>query len=517
MATTLPPDVRRIAVVVIIGAVMSILDTTIVNVALQTLRIELGAPLSTIQWVSTGYLLALATAIPLTGWAAERFGPKRVWMTVVAAFVVTSGLCGVAWSVRSLIGFRVLQGFAGGMIMPIGMITLAQAAGPSRMGRVMSIVGVPMLLAPVLGPVIGGAIVENLSWRWIFFVNLPVGIAGLLAARRLLPSTPAIGHASAEGHEHPVLDWRGLALLSPGVGAIVFGISEYGAHRTFSAVTAWLPLVLGSLAVAAFVVHGLRTRYPIVDVGLFRSGGFAAAAATVFLTGIALFGSMILLPLYYQIARGESPLIAGLLVAPQGLGAVIGMYLGGRATDRYGGGRVVIVGLFFLIAGTAIFTQVGATTSYWLVSAALVLRGIGLGGAMMPAMAAAYATLKRSQVPRATPALNVLQRVGGSIGAALLIVILQNRIISSLGVGAQGGVSGNALSNTARARVAEPLAEAFAHTFWYALALSAAALIPAVLLVREERKTRRRAVALSAAEAEVGAAHETRPPAIVAT
>jgi EmrB/QacA subfamily drug resistance transporter len=503
VGASLPRDVRRIALVVIVGAVMSILDTTIVNVALETLRIELGAPLSTIQWVSTGYLLALATAIPLTGWAAERFGPKRVWMTAVAAFIVTSGLCGLAWSAESLIGFRVLQGFAGGMIMPIGMITLAQAAGPSQIGRVMSIVGVPMLLAPVFGPVIGGAIVQNLSWRWIFFVNLPVGIAGLLMARRLLPSGRAVGRAAADGHQRPVLDWRGLLLLSPGLGAIVFGISEYGAHRTFSTVTAWLPLAVGLLAVLAFVVYGLRTRYPIVDVGLFRSRGFAAAAATVFLVGIALFGSMILLPLYYQIARGESPLIAGLLLAPQGLGAVIGMNLGGRATDRYGGGRVVIVGLLFLMAGTAIFTQVDATTSYWLVGGGLVLRGIGLGGAMMPAMAAAYVTLKRAQIPRATPALNVLQRVGGSVGAALLIVILQNRIVSSLGEGAQGGVSGGALSNAARTRVAEPLAEAFAHTFWYAFALSVAALVPALFLVAAERKTRREEAVPPAAEADV--------------
>src|SRR3954468_7506348 len=184
----LPRDVRRIAVVVIIGAVMSILDTTIVNVALETLRIDLGAPLSTIQWVSTGYLLALATAIPLTGWAAERFGPRQVWMTAVAAFVVTSGLCGLAWSAESLIGFRVLQGFAGGMIMPFGMITLAQTAGPERVGRVMSVVGVPMLLAPVLGPVLGGLIVTHLSWRWIFFVNLPIGVVGLVLAARLMPA-----------------------------------------------------------------------------------------------------------------------------------------------------------------------------------------------------------------------------------------------------------------------------------------------------------------------------------------
>src|ERR671933_2742206 len=211
LASALPRDVRRIAVVVIVGAVMSILDTTIVNVALQTLRLDFHAKLSTIQWVSTGYLLALATAIPLTGWAAERFGPRRVWMSVVTAFVATSGLCGLAWSVESLIAFRVLQGFAGGMIIPIGMITLAQTAGPSRVGRVMSVIGVPMLLAPVLGPVLGGLIVTHLSWRWIFLVNLPIGLVGLMLAARLMPAARAIGPGGADAPSR--MDWQGLLLL----------------------------------------------------------------------------------------------------------------------------------------------------------------------------------------------------------------------------------------------------------------------------------------------------------------
>ena len=216
----LSPEVKAIAIVVVIGAIMSILDTTIVNVALDTLSRDLGAPLSTIQWVSTGYLLALATVIPLTGWASERFGPKRVWMTAVSGFVVTSALCGLAWNADALIAFRVLQGFAGGMIMPVGMITLAQAAGPRHMGRVMSVVGVPMLLAPVFGPVLGGLLIEDLSWRWIFFVNLPVGIVGLILAARLLPSAPARGRSGAR------LDLVGMALLSPGIAAIVYGLSE---------------------------------------------------------------------------------------------------------------------------------------------------------------------------------------------------------------------------------------------------------------------------------------------------
>src|SRR5689334_13493371 len=206
----------RLAAVVVLGTIMSILDTTIVNVAIETLGRDLHASLTSIQWVSTGYLLALATVIPLTGWTMERFGAKRAWMTSVVLFLAGSTLCGLAWSTGSLIAFRVLQGFGGGMIMPIGQAILAQAAGPQRMGRVMSVIGVPTLLGPILGPVIGGLIVDNFSWRWIFFVNLPVGAVALILAARTLPAADA-------GRTRPRLDVPGLLLLSPGLAALVYG------------------------------------------------------------------------------------------------------------------------------------------------------------------------------------------------------------------------------------------------------------------------------------------------------
>jgi len=494
----LPRELRPIAVVVVVGAIMSILDATIVNVALQTLRDDLHVSLATIQWVSTGYLLALAAVIPLTGWMAERLGPRTVWMGSVAAFVLTSALCGLAWSAGSLIAFRVLQGLAGGMIMPIGMITMAQAAGPHRMGRVMAVVGVPVLLGPVFGPVIGGILVDTLSWRWIFYVNLPIGILGLTLAWFLLPKGRAQGRAAEAGHAVPPLDGVGLLLLSPGIAAVVFGLSEVGAHGTLTTPTAWIPIVVGLCAIAAFALRALRIDHPLVDIRLLRNPGFRAASLTVSLAGATLFGAMILLPLYYQVVRGASPLQAGLLAAPQGLGAIIGTNVGGRMTDRIGAGVVVAVGLVLLAVGTIPYAFVGGDTAYGVLLGGLFIRGVGLGAVMMPAMAGAYATLDSpAAVPRATPMLNVVQRIGGSLGVAVLAVVLQNGITSRLGAAAAGASADGTLPDAVRQRVADPLAAAFAGAYRWSLAGVLIALVPALLLAREERRVRRRAAAVA--------------------
>jgi EmrB/QacA subfamily drug resistance transporter len=485
-----------IASVVVVGAIMSILDTTIVNVGLATLSRELNASLSTIQWVATGYLVALATVIPMTGWASERFGAKRLWMIVVGLFVAGSALSGLAWSAGSLIFFRVLQGLGGGMIMPAGMTILAQAAGPKRIGRVMSVVGAPMLLGPVLGPVIGGLILENLSWRWIFYVNVPIGALALVLAFKLLPdSEPQRGQR---------LDVGGLALLSPGLAGIVFGLSETSSHGGVGYIWSWLPIVVGLALVAAFVRHALGARErPLLELRLFREPGFAAAAVAVLLVGAALFGSLILLPLYLQVDRGQSTLATGLLLAPQGLGAALTMPISGRLTDRIGGGPVALFGLLVMTVATIGLTRLTAQTPFTQTSAILLVRGVGLGCAMMPSMAAAYATVSREAVPRATTLLNVLQRVGGSIGTALLAVVLEGQLrhsvpnASSFATGAL-----QPLPESVRVRVAEPIAHAFTHTFWWAVALTAVAVLPAVVLAftaRGPKSARSRASAPQAA------------------
>jgi len=371
------------------------------------------------------------------------------------------------------------------MIMPVGMSLLTQVAGPHRVGRVMSVIGVPTLLGPILGPVIGGLILNSVSWRWIFYVNIPIAVLALALAWRWLHAEHGRGDAGR-------LDWVGLLLLSPGLAGIVFGLSETETHGGISATIAWAPIAAGILLVALFVLHAARAPRPLIDVKLFKITGFSAASATTFMLGGALFGAMIVLPLYYQVARGQSALTAGLLMAPQGVGAAMAMPIAGRLTDRVGGGRVAMVGIVIMTLGTIPFAFLTATTPFALLAGLLVIRGIGMGGTMMPSFAAAYATLERPQVPRATSALNAIQRVGGSIGTALLAVVLQHQIATQLGAGGGAGQETlGSISPATRAKVAEPLATAFANTFWWAVAMGVVAMIPTTILAVSQRRTRR--------------------------
>ena len=466
-----------ISSVVVLGTLMSILDTTIVNVALATLSRELHSPLHTIQWVATGYLVALAVVIPMTGWASERFGAKQLWLVVVGLFVAGSALSGLAWSASSLICFRILQGLGGGMIMPAGMTILVEAAGPQRVGRVMSVVGAPALLGPVLGPVLGGLILQGFSWRWIFYVNVPIGLVALVLGARLLPrSEPRVCER---------LDLRGLALLSPGLAAIVFGLSETSSDGGIAYVGAWAPILAGVGLVAAFARHALHPgeRRPLLDLTLLRAPGFAAAAVATMFIAAVIFGALLVLPLYFQVARGASTLDTGLLLAPQGVGAALAMPISGRLTDRIGGGVVAVFGLIVVLAATIGLTRLTATTPYAETSAILVVRGIGQGFGMMPAVAAAYTTVSRASVPQATTLVNVFQRVGGSLGTALMAVVLESQIKAAVpdtpGV---GGGSVQPLPEATRERIAAPLTQAFTHTLWWAVALAVVALLAAVVL-----------------------------------
>ncbi len=453
----------------VLGGIMTSIDTTVVNVALDSLAHDFATPVTTVQWVATGYLLALAIMIPLSGWATDRFGGMRVWTVSIALFLAGSMLAGAAWSIGSLIFFRVLQGIGGGMIMPVGMTLVARAAGPRRVGRVMGALGVQQLLGPVLGPVIGGVLVEHAGWRWIFYVNVPIGVLAIVAAMRYLPR--------ARPQRRERLDWRGFLLLSPGLAVLVYGLSEMARTRGVDVAGTLVPVLLGLALVTAFVFHARRARSPLIDVNLFRKRPFAAGAATTFCIGMGLFGALFLLPLYYQGARGQSPLGAGLLLAPQGVGAAIMMPFAGWLTDKVGPGRVVLVGLGLVVAGTLPFAAAGTSTSDPLLALSLVVRGIGLGASTMPAMAGAYATLDAAAMARAASVLNVMKRVGGSLGVALLAVVLEHQL-----PGAGGSVAERPASSAV-------VADSFEKSFWWVLGFCAIALVPASFLPRRPAAT----------------------------
>jgi EmrB/QacA subfamily drug resistance transporter len=468
-------EILVLAGVVILGMIMTVLDLTIVNVAIPTLGDDLNASIPAIQWVMTGYMLAFATVIPATGWAAERFGAKRVWLAALGLFLAGSALAGASWSIGSLIAFRVVQGLGAGMILPVGQTILAQAAGPQRMGRVMSVIGVPMLLAPVFGPVIGGAIVSAASWRWIFFINLPVGAAAVLATLRLLPDArPQLGQR---------LDVRGLLLLCPGIAVFLYGMSEAGDHGGFGSTRVITAALAGLALIALFCWHAVtRGKGALIDVSLMRRRGFATAAALNLLLMVGLFGSLILIPLYYQLVRHEGSLQTGMLLAPQGIGAALALPLAGWLTDKAGARGVTSAGIAVAVLGTLAYTQVGAQTSVVYLGGALLVIGAGLGATIAPSMAAAYQALSRAETPRGTSALNAIQRIAGAIGTTLFAIILQHAITTSLP--RQHGTAIAALSRQARAHTAATLAGAFGTAFWAAVALIAAALLPALLLPR---------------------------------
>jgi len=476
-ASGLSRDIIALAVVVVLGTIMTVLDLTIVNVAIPVIGTAFRAQVDTIQWVMTGYMLALATVIPVTGWAAERFGAKRVWLAALLLFLAGSVLAGAAWSAGSLIGFRVIQGLGAGMILPVGQTILAQAAGPARMGRVMSVIGVPMLLAPVLGPVLGGAIISAASWRWIFYINLPVGAAAVLAAWRILPDArPQLGQR---------LDLLGLALLSPGIAVLLYGMSEAGSQGGFAGPRTAAAVLAGLALIALYFRHAAaRGAGALIDISLLRRRGFAAAAALNFLLMAGLFGSLILIPLYYQIVRHDSTLQTGLLLAPQGIGAALALSLAGPLTDRIGARAVATAGIILAVVGTLAYTQVGARTPEPYLASALGVIGLGLGATVTPSMAAAFQALSRAETPRGTSALNVIQRTAGAIGTAAFAILLQHAITASQPGRPGGSQAIGTLSQQAGAHAATALASSFGITFWAPAALIAAAAAPALLLPR---------------------------------
>jgi EmrB/QacA subfamily drug resistance transporter len=489
-----------IAGVVVLGAIMSILDITVVSVGLRTFQTIFDATPAQVAWTMTGYTLALAAVIPLTGWAADRFGTKRLYILAVVLFTLGSAACATASSLEVLVAFRVLQGLGGGMLMPLGMTIMTRAAGPDRVGRVMAVLGVPMLLGPIFGPILGGWLIDVASWHWIFLINVPIGIGAVVYAAKVLPRDDVTPSES--------FDFTGMLLLSPGLALFLFGVSSIpeaqADHGTMWTTRVVACSLVGVLLIAAFVPWALRKAniHPLVDLRLFRNLHMTIAVVAMALFAIAFFGAGLLFPLYFQQVHGESPLRSGVLLAPQGIGAMLTMPVAGVLADRIGPGKVVLTGLVVDVIGLGMFAFTDENTSYLYLLGGLFVMGLGMGATMMPIMSAALATLNDSSIARGSTLMNITQQVAASIGTALFSVLLTNAFQDSrwLSVGgalsaagkdeskiaavmAKFGLSPDQLPQVADKAVHD-LAGSYAHVFLVATILLAFTLVPALFLPR---------------------------------
>jgi EmrB/QacA subfamily drug resistance transporter len=446
------PKALKSALILIVGFMGVIFDTTIVSVALHTLVAQLHAPVSTVQWVTTGYLLALGIAVPLSIWGLHRFGGKRLWLAALAVFLVGSIGSSLAWNVESLIAWRVVQGLGGGIMLPLLTTLVMQAAGGRALGRTVTVVALPVLLGPILGPLVGGAILTHLSWRFMFWVNVPFCVAGLILAARYLPADkPPAG-------QQPRLDLPGLALLTPGVAAIVLGLSNARSSAGFARPNVLVPLVIGIALAGAFTVYALRLTQqhgqPLVDVSLLGRRPVASASAVLFFSGFSLYGAMLLLPLYYQEVRGASALTAGIMLVPQGVGTLFSRGLAGKLTDRIGARPISVVGFAVVAGATVPFAFAGPRTSPWLLALWLVIRGFGLGAVTISVMTVAFLGLNKEQIAHSSVVTRTVQQIGGSFGTAVLAVILSGAVTAHHG----------------------NLATGFNVAFWWAVGFSALAV-----------------------------------------
>ena len=402
-----------VAIVYVSALFLDILDTTIVNVAIPALGRELHT--ENAEWVVLGYTLSLAVWIPTSGWLGDRFGTKRTFLFALMAFTLGSLLCGTAQTMSQLIAFRVIQGVGGGMLTPVGLAMLFRAFPPAERARAATLIMIPTLAAPALGPVLGGLIVTNISWRWIFLVNLPIGAVAMWFGWRHLRE-----------HRHPAtgrFDIAGFVLSGAALALIVYTLSE-GPHSGWTSPLVVVCGVTGVVAAIVMTVVELRIPSPMLDLRLLHNRMFRQCNVVGLFSMASFLGVTFVMPLYLQLLRGMTPLASGLTTFPQAFGVMVSSVIAGRVYAKTGPRRLMTGGFLAAAVAIAFYTRLGLHTSLWLIRAMMFGRGLCMGFAFVPMQAASYATIEPSQNGRASSIFSTQRQVGVSIGVAIMASIL---------------------------------------------------------------------------------------------
>ncbi|HKY59325.1 MAG TPA: DHA2 family efflux MFS transporter permease subunit [Aeromicrobium sp.] len=401
--------------VLVSGMFMAVLDTSIVNVAVATIGADFGATTDEVAWIVTAFTLTLGVVVPLSAWLAERFGPARVYAAALLGFGITSALCGFAWNLESLIAFRVLQAIPGGILPPLSMAMLYRIVPPPKIGQAMGMYGMGIIVAPAIGPTLGGYLVEYIDWRWIFFINVPVSIVATSAALTILPKFAPSGRTR--------FDTLGFAAIATGFFALLLALSEGESWGWTS-----FPVValgcLSMVALAIFVVWELEIDHPLLDLRVFRSWEYVNSLMIISVLSIGMFTVLFYIPVFLQVAQGLGAFEAGFVLLPQALIMAVMMPLAGRIYDRIGPRWPALVGLAICTWGTFLLHDMTPDTPRHTIALVLMFRAAGMGLAMMPIMTGGLAAVPAALVPSGSAFNNVVQRVSAGLGLAILGAIL---------------------------------------------------------------------------------------------
>jgi EmrB/QacA subfamily drug resistance transporter len=451
-----------VGIAFVFGLFMDLLDMTIVNVALPAMQRDFGINIDSIEWVVTGYLLSLAVFIPVSGFLADRFGSKRIYLIALGGFTAASALCGLAQSEGQLIFFRMLQGAGGGMMVPVGTAMLFREFPPEERATASSVLAVPTVFAPMLGPLLGGLLVEFLSWRWIFWVNIPIGVAGFLFSLKVLRE-----------HREPDpgrFDVEGFLLSAAGLSSLLYGLSVAARPRVgIGSPEALGFIALGLVLLLALTIVELRHSHPMLDVRLFKDPNFSAGNALAFIVFGGMMGALFLYPLFLQnpLLKGLSPFQSGLTTFPQAIGVLVMRPFTSRLLHRFEPKVLIVGGTLLFMISALVFTQLDVSMPDSVIRGTLFVRGIGMALLLVTIQTMTFYTTPGSAMGRASSIFNVTRQVAGSFGVAIFATVLSTRAASH----AAGAASAR-----------EALVSGFQDAFWVATLLSVVGLVLAFIL-----------------------------------
>lgn len=411
-----------IAVTVMLPTLIEIIDISIVNVALGHIRGSLSAGIEESTWVITSYLVANAIIIPISGWLSRLFGRKNYLIFSIVLFTFSSFMCGSAWSLDSLIFFRIVQGIGGGGLQPLSQAILFETFPVEKRGMAMAIYGIGIMFGPIVGPLLGGWITDNWSWPWIFYINLPIGIVSIIMALFFIIDPPYMKRIKMK------IDYTGIFFLVLGIGSLQV-ILDLGQRKEWfeSYLIAWLAIISVTSLATFIVVELFFAEHPVVNLRLFKNISFSTGNIVMFFTFFNLFGSIVLLPIYLQTLMGYTATLAGLVLGPGGFATMVTMPLAGRLVTKINSKGILAFGIIICAYSTYLMSGFNLQADFYSISWPRIVLGIGMGFTFIPLMTLAFSTIKKEEMGNATAIFNFLRNLGGSFGVALVTTMLARR------------------------------------------------------------------------------------------